>query len=208
MDSYEDDFWEDEINPGMYYGSDEYEDQYYPGQDEYEQALKDYEKAVTRAEQAYKDGYITNDEYQQVIQTNLYNNPERYARIRMSKAFAQHTTIPLKSGGSFELLTIGIPAGTTLNGQDLSGWKIQQGYSTQYQRQFASESKVFTVFLPLNKPVTLHKYDRDTKTDQKMEVNPHELVTAVKTEQEAYRQEHPQLAAGKPTQPVHKGMSR
>ena len=204
MDSYEDDFWEDEINPGMYYGSDEYEDQYYPGQDEYEQSLKDYEKAVTRAEQAYKDGYITNDEYHQLIRTNLYNNPERYARIRMSKAFAQHNTIPLKSGGSFELLTIGIPAGTTLNGQDLSGWKIQQGYSGQYQRQFSTSAKTFTLYIPLNRNLTLHKYDRDTKTDQKMEVNPRELVTAVKAEQEAYRQEHPQQTPATPA----KGMSR
>lgn len=193
MDSYEDDFWEDEINPGMYYGSDEYE-----------QALKDYEKAVTRAEQAYKDGYITNDEYQQLIRTNLYNNPERYARIRMSKAFGQHNTIPFKSGGSFDLLTVTVPSGTQLNGQDIGGWRIQQGYSGQYQRQFSTSAKTFTLYIPLNRNLTLHKYDRDTKTDRKMEVNPRELVTAVKAEQEAYRQEHPQQTPATPA----KGMSR
>ena len=127
-----------------------------------------------------------------------------YARLYMPKAFARNDTIPTHNGGSFDLLTVTVPSGTQLNGQDIGGWRIQQGYSGQYKRQFSTSAKTFTLYIPLNRNITLHKYDHDTKTDQKMEVNPRELVTAVKAEQEAYRQEHPQQA---PVTPA-KGMSR
>lgn len=113
----------------------------------------------------------------------------KYYQITVPRKFVRTHTAVTKEGVKFSTFSAMIPGKLTIHGEELRGYTLNQSLSANAERQLKNDSQFFTVYVRKDKPVRLHKYDKQTQKNSDITVKPQELVQAYAKARQEYKEQ-------------------